>query len=493
METCPVTSKGSKLIAIVLLVVVVAGGLGYWALSPKMPSQLATYTTPQTSILTSYEETLPISTSSIAFTSETTLWINVSAIKPVSHYLSLLKSTGTQPYVQLAWELQALPDATNATAVAKITYLALNATNPEVKEAFELMMKGGTPSPSDFRYTVPQYNTELQILYCLALENEFKKDDTLALAIAMVNGLWVTMGDNQVGEAVRIDASDLLAFFRETNELQKERGYYSLEHYPLEAKVALAWTANRATLRGPYNFYHRDPGVTKVTLDVYEWNNVNTDTLRKMRQEMTEKRWDSEDPNSVVAQLVDRFWGGFGPYVYELLDNYVGKPNYDPDNTDTFANIDLLYELYAQGSVSRLNCADLTAFVDSWAKSWGIATIAVWQIDGRLVQERQVPNGHVFVTYFDPYKTIWTSYQRDFANFQSWSPARRADDPHKFYIFVFPVRVSNPPWTVEFYGTEFEECTSFFAGQKTTTIPEMQRLFLEGIPTRQMKQWLLYS
>jgi hypothetical protein len=74
--------------------------------------------------------------------SETTLWINVTAAKPVSYYVSLLKSTQTQPYLQLAWELQGLPDATNATAVAKITYLTLNATNPEVKEAFELMMKG---------------------------------------------------------------------------------------------------------------------------------------------------------------------------------------------------------------------------------------------------------------------------------------------------------------------------------------------------------------
>jgi hypothetical protein len=233
--------------------------------------------------------------------------------------------------------------------------------------------------------------------------------------------------------------------------------------------------------------------VTKVTLEVYEWNNVHTDTLRKMRREMTEEQWIFKDPNTVIAMLVDRFWGGFGPYVYDLLDKYVERGNYDSDSTDTFDNIDLLYELYAQGGVSRLNCADLTAFVDSWAKSWGIATIAVWQIDGRLVQEKQVPNGHVFVTYFDPYRAIWSSYQEDFANFESWSPPRRADDPHKFYIFVPPVRISGPPWTIEFYGKEFEECTSFFVRNKTTTIPEMQRLFLDGIPTTQMKQWLLYS
>jgi len=55
-------------------------------------------------------------------------------------------------------ELRKLRDLTNATVVAKITYLALNVTNLEIKEAFELMMKSGTPDPKDFKYAVPDYN-----------------------------------------------------------------------------------------------------------------------------------------------------------------------------------------------------------------------------------------------------------------------------------------------------------------------------------------------
>lgn len=105
-------------------------------------------------------------------------WIKITQVKPVDYYLSLLESNRTAPYGQLFWELRKLPELTNATAVAKITYLALNATNPEVKEAFELMIKGGTPDPRDFSYAVPSYNTELQVLYWLACQNEFKKDDT---------------------------------------------------------------------------------------------------------------------------------------------------------------------------------------------------------------------------------------------------------------------------------------------------------------------------
>jgi len=53
--------------------------------------------------------------------------------------------------VKLAEELRKLPDLANASAVAKITWLALNATNPEVKEASELMIKGRTPDLRDYK------------------------------------------------------------------------------------------------------------------------------------------------------------------------------------------------------------------------------------------------------------------------------------------------------------------------------------------------------
>ena len=65
-----------------------------------------------------------------------------------------------------------------------------------------------------------------------------KKDDTLALAVSMVNGLWLTMGTDEVGAAVRNDTGGLLAFLRETNAIHESRGYFRLEDLPLEAKIA---------------------------------------------------------------------------------------------------------------------------------------------------------------------------------------------------------------------------------------------------------------
>ena len=194
---------GSKVIAVVLVAIVVAAGFGYWVLAPKMPSQVATYTTRQTSLLTSSEQAQLTSTSSAILTSQASQWINVGAAQPVGYYLGLLESTGAEPYVSLARELRELPDSSNATAVAQIVYLALNATissrpsGPEVNEALELIIRGGTPSRSDFSYAVPSYNTELQVLYWLASSTQFKRDDTLALASAMSNGFWVTVGDDK--------------------------------------------------------------------------------------------------------------------------------------------------------------------------------------------------------------------------------------------------------------------------------------------------------
>ena len=101
METVPLSGRGSKLVALVLIVIVVVSGLGYWIFSPRVPDQTVS-TTHQSSLTTSIGQTAAGSTASTSIVSETTQWINVRAAKPVSYYLSLLKSSGTQPYVQLA-------------------------------------------------------------------------------------------------------------------------------------------------------------------------------------------------------------------------------------------------------------------------------------------------------------------------------------------------------------------------------------------------------
>ena len=369
------TSKGSKLVAILLIVVVVAAGVGYWLFYPK-PNQTSNYTSEGTSleVRRTSEQTPTTSSSLTNVAPEITLWLNVTATKPASYYISLLKSSGAQPYVELGWELQALPDATNATAIAKITYLALNATSPEVKEAFELMMKGGKPSPSDFHYLVPNYNTELQVLYWLALQNDFKKDDTLVLSVAMVNGLWVTMGDDQVRHAVHDDTTQLLRYLRETNELQKQRGYHELESFPLEAKIYLVWTGNQAPI---YVFlgskYDYKPVLLATRLDArtYENNTVSVNTLRQMRSVADERGWITRDVNSYENTIESYFY--FAGGICRASRNWVCPA----PNDSYIGNVDLMSDFFLATGKGVGQCYEETQFIDAWCKSWGYQSLAV--------------------------------------------------------------------------------------------------------------------
>jgi len=486
-------SKGSKVIALILVAVVVAAGFGYWATIPRMPSEIATYTTQQTSLLSPTlrtSQTVASSTVS-ASASETTLWINVNATRPVSYYISLLKSTQTQPYAQLAWELQALPDATNATAVAKITYLALNATNPEVKEAFQLMIKGGTPSPSDFQYTVPNYNTELQVLYWLALENEFKKDDTLALSVAMVNGLWVTMGDEQVRQAVYSDTTQLLRYFRETNELQKQRGYYQLENYPLEAKILLAWTGNQAPI---YVFLGSRYGykpillATKLDVHLYENNTVSVPTLEQMRRIASDRGWINHDVNVYENTIESYFY--FAGGIARSSRNWVAPP---PDDRYV-GNVDLMFDFFLRTWKGIGWCYEETQFVDAWGKSWGVAVASGYRSFPTAMQP--FPDGgmieHTYPVYFDPGSSSWKSMKIQLAGWDE------RDEMYPMSLFIF-----RPPVDQRGYFREVRTYTEYFnfavrrnayvLVEKNTSLKSVGEKFLVGVATSEMKQWLLYS
>jgi hypothetical protein len=444
--------------------------------------------------------------------SETTLWINVTAAKPVSYYVSLLKSTQTQPYLQLAWELQGLPDATNATAVAKITYLALNATNPEVKEAFELMMKGGTPSPSDFTYTVPKYNTELEVLYWLACQNELKKDDTLALSIAMVHGLWVTMGDQQVREAVKKDTSDLLVFVRETNELQRIRGYYPLEEYPLEAKLSLSYRSYLSILSGPFALYYDptclspyqvfDPQTGHIKpfpLRGYKWGTISLDTLRQMRKVMDSKGWITGDVGKTVSQIEDYLY--FSGRSGKKEEHWYYAADFSTPEKSRFVIVDGLnvsigninnvnwqFDYFMENDQGIGGCTDEAALVDGFAKSWGIATTAHFRMNKLSGTTRRTEfTAHTYVTYFDPQTRLWKAYSKQLLIDKGWMP----EDSTSF------LGVLNPPVKQPGYIRSKNEDVFFVANIfhmiRNTSLDEIANTWTIGVQTQEMKQWLLYS
>ena len=474
-----------------------------------MPSQIIS-ATEQTSLTTSTEQTAASSTASTTTVSATTQWINVGESHPVSYYVSLLKSSGTQPYVQLGSELQALPDATNATAVAKITYLALNATNPEVKEAFELMMKGGTPSPSDFTYPVPKHNTELQVLYWLACQNEFKEDDTLALAVAMVNGLWITVGDDQVRRAVYNQATEALRYFRETNDWQRARGYYELEDYPLEAKVCLVWTGNVTPVFGPFglsdnpdsqNFMKR-----RLPLEGYLWNTVSMSTLRDMRSLM--ESYEAMLPHQTMAHKdIAQTIHNLEYFFYFMNQNGPSSEHWDyadrryPDSVKNITldgkvvenwfifNIDAMFsQQYLKTGRLTGGCMDETAWVDAWAKSVGIPTTGLWHV-GWDSDKRFHRFIHIFNVFYDPASGKWKADDLQLV-------IGLGEKYQLTHIFRPPVDQRGyvkTRWYDEGDAYLVGLTGRFFYDLYDLTEETIRNMFLPGVQTAQMKQWLLYS
>jgi len=361
----------------------------------------------------------------------------------------------------------------------------------EIYEAFELMLKGGTPNQSDFKYHIPNWNTELQVLYWLGKQNEFKLNDTLAQAIAMVNGLWVTMGDNEVRQAVYKDTNDLLNFFRETNEIQKARGYYQLENYPLEAKVCFAYTSSIGTIDGPHSMWKF---VEKHAIQKdYCWVRYGVDVLQKMREIALEKGWVERSVDLTVKNLEEYFYFsgaarhwkystrmGDVPGVTESLIEINGEQV--PDHG--IYNLRFYLELYQKTGRGIGDCGDETYLMEAWCKSWGIATDFVLHqiiVDGRFY-------GHAHMIYYEPLTRTWKAYKEQLADEMYWNKSDLS-----YYVFIF-----RPPVKQAGYFTflPIEKSRMGISGTVYVTrhTPiEFRQIYQDGCPTLQMKRWLLYS
>lgn len=470
-----------KILGLLVLVVVALGSIGAYSVYNRPPTMSLTSTSTG-SATTSLQ--LPTASTTLSASLTPIQWITVENVRPVSYYLSLLESNGTQPYVQLANEIQKLPEfafgniqPANATALAEITYLALNATNPEVKEAFELMMKGGTPDQNDFQYSVPSYNTELEVLYWLACQNRFKKDDSLALAIAIVNGLWVTMGDQQVSQAVYSGTSQLLSFFRETNELQKMHGYYTLEDYPLEAKLLLSWTAGLA-VAGPSDQPYRLENFrkTKLTLQAYEWNTVSVDTLRRM-QVLVDNDWIDRNVTLTFSRMEEYFYfSGFELHMdYQATPGTILVDNVTVPNRH-LNNVNWEFQHFEETGRILGVCNEEATFVDALSKSVGIATTEVnvnWKTDG-----------HTFAIYFDPTTNEWKMYPKQMLNIN-------ISNSEPIYALVFRAPV--------YEGFSYRTFTTFSQSSLVVGYPfylvlgqreDIASYFVQGLPTQTFAQWM---
>jgi len=399
-------------------------------------------------------------------------------------------------YPELYQELLKLPElketsVSEDTAIEQITHLALFSKNSEVKEALQLIIKGGTPNPSDYKYAVPNYNTELQVLYWLAERNEFRQDDTLPLAIAMTHGVWVALGDDEVRKTVRQDVNDLLNYFLETNEKQKAAGYYQLEDYPLEAKVYLCWRANDLGRGGhihyqlinggdrsssPINihiFYENEK--RPISLKDYCWNNVSVNTLVKMREYMEKSGWLNNNVDVLVSNVENYFTRNWN--FTEPKDDWF---DYEGERTvnHNMNNANLEFDYLSKTGVGIGVCDDEMSLVDAFLKSWGISS-------GAMVRTYGTKDGsnHTHIFYYEPKSKTWRCYAQQLnvgATSSNWN----------IYIFTPPVIQHNYYKYYQDTQQWYMKMLNLYYKIIGTLGSQIKETFTKGIPTSEIKQWV---
>jgi len=303
----------------------------------------------------------------------------------------------------------------------------------------------------------------------------------------MVNGLWVTIGDDQVRKAVYKDTNDLLNFFRETNEIQKARGYYQLENYPLEAKVCLAWTGNEIMKWNPLKWQPKIPTSlvyyteAKLPLIIYEKDTVSLDTLRKMR-ELAEKRnfW-IKDVNQSVTMIEGYLW------IPNNLWKFVDIPDLvlDENHLDAYRDVDWQFNRYLSGLKFLGAYSTEMALVDAWLKSIGISTIPQW------ARSKELPlHSHAFNFYYDSSSMSYKACRIHFYQVLQFGNNRVYD----WHIYLPPVNQRGYLWNkleetdgIEiFYG-------NYLYAFRNTTVGIMKERLTNGIPSSEMKTYILYS
>jgi len=314
--------------------------------------------------------------------------------KLVEEYISEIRAT----YPQLADEWTKLPGFNNLSiqnveVTEDLACLLLTASITEVKEALEKILTLGSndalSEPFKIGWTMLKnerltkgydWNTQLLCVRWLAEQNEFHKNDTLALAIAISNGIWILAGNEEVRRNVYQDINEELNFFRETQEIQKARGWYPLSSYPLEAKVML-------TDRWNFFFHHPEaqqrlkkyflPNLfkaRKINVEEYRYATIEIKTLREMR-EYALNHPELLDPNPVETLL--------------KIENYFVEPRWLEEWVPPNApfDIEILWKDFTEDynfSCAHVGRANLINFL---LKSIGIPSIGVYPLGCNLIYD----------------------------------------------------------------------------------------------------------
>jgi hypothetical protein len=212
-----------------------------------------------------------------------------------------------------------------------------------------------------------------------------------------------------------------------------------------------------------------------------------------MRDWMVRYKWVSRDIGKTVAFLEDNFYFSGMGVRWESADVSVNNKIIQLDsetclNNHIFNN-NAQFTRYIRGEKVTGGCADEASFIDAWCKSWGIASTAVWHQEW---DEHRNICGHYFVIYYDPAIAAWKADKQQLSVLPT---PLYPSGKYAAQLYIFRPPVIQPGYlkldTID--NIAVAPRNMFYMPKERMPFDEIQRMFSSGVPTSEMKQWLLYG
>jgi len=394
----------------------------------------------------------------------------------VRNYPDPLTRLGNGGYEDLATHLRALPEIADGISGAEwdalddIADLGLAATNPEVREALDLMVSGGVPSAADYEYPVPHWNVQLQVLLRTAKELSFDRNDEMVIANSAVNGLWIAMGDVDVDARVFEDSVRVIEIFR------AHPRYERIRDYPYRALLALFWRGtdwDSSPDRGPHQMGLYNYRQAPLDLDGYEWNFISPAVLEDLiLNPIIPGLGGLDDPNEVVDLIENHFMIGGPNWVWGSYDEFI-MINGRMTRTRNYSNPDFAVAYVRENGVGLGVCGDQAHLFHAVCKSKGIPVLTFYR--KWLNPDGTFNDGHGNVLYYDPVVDSWKIHRTQ------WEMGT----PRQMVMIVKPPTVL-PGWSA------WVDPFPFGSGQYWTwnadaTKEQVQETFGPGLPNDQLE------
>jgi len=394
----------------------------------------------------------------------------------LSYLMSLLEEHGFQT---LALELRRLPelqaaDTNTVEAVTDIVDLALNATVPEVAEAFEWILADGNL-------------WKLRVLYQMALTSEFEHNDRLALMVANEFGYWALI-TTENPEIPLQDAVMMLEQGRQASQLQESLGWtYNLSSLDNCSLAVWAWTGNYSASGGrvyPLRWYPRLP------VEGYLWNTVDVErTLPEMRQMALEQGWVGANPTETIGRIEYYFYFDRGPQGgnsshWQYASDANGHRLIDVEGREVanhdLNNVDFIWDHYVRTGKGIGECGDNTILIEAIAKSLGIP---VTEVIRQATDSQRVLDSHMFPLFRG--LDGWTAYDKELnigsgSSFNYTVYIGRPPINHLGYLNYW----LEEPHRVRWFGN------MYYVLKDQLTIADIRETFGNGVLPDTMQGWL---